>query len=77
MFISFGDLIEIAILIIGIFWCKEIFGRLPKDIEELRNKKDETNRFVIIFFWVITAGYIIFVIKFIWGIILSFLKPPV
>ncbi len=77
MFISFGDLINIAILIIGIFWCKEIFGRLPKDIEEFKNKKDETTRFVILFFWVITAGYIIFVIVFIWGIILSFLKPPV
>jgi len=77
MFISFGDLIEIAILIIGIFWCREIFGRLPKDIEEFKNKKDGTTRFVIVFFWVITAGYLIFVIKFIWDIILSFLKPPV
>jgi len=76
MFISFGSLIKIAILILGIFWCKEVFSRLPYDIRELKNKKDGTTRFVIIFFWMITASYILFVIIFLWGLIMPIFKPP-
>jgi hypothetical protein len=37
MFIGFGDLIKIAVLIIGILWCKEIFGRFRNDLAELKD----------------------------------------
>jgi hypothetical protein len=77
MFISFSHLIKIAIFILGIFWCREIFARLPGDIKKLKNKKDKTTRIVIIFFWVITAGYIFFVIAFLWCLIMPILNPPI
>ena len=75
MFISFNNLIVIAVLIIGILWCKEIFARLPNDVKKLKTKKDTTSRFVIVFFWVITAGFILFAIFFIWGLVYRILHP--
>ncbi len=75
MFISFNDLITIAVLIIGLFWCKEIFARLPRDIRDFKNKKEGTTRLVIVFFWVITAGFVLFAVVFIWGLVFRILHP--
>ena len=75
MFVSFNDLIVIAVLIIGILWCKEIFARLPNDIKKFKTKKDTATRFVIVFFWVITAGFILFAVFFIWRLVYRILHP--
>jgi hypothetical protein len=75
MFISFNHLIAFAIIIIGILWCKEIFARLPNDIKKIKKTKDPAARFVIVLFWVITAGFILFAVVFIWGLVYRILHP--
>ena len=75
MFITFGDLIRIAILIIGILWCKEVFGRFRDDVVEFKEAKDSSTRPVIIFFWVITFGFILYFISFVWGLLKRFIWP--
>jgi hypothetical protein len=75
MFIGFGDLIKIAILIVGILWCKEIFGRFRSDLAEFKNSKDSTARPVILFFWAITLGFILFALNFVWGLVKRFIWP--
>lgn len=75
MFISFGDLIRVAILIIGVLWCKEIFGRLRNDLAEFKNPEDITTRPVILFFWTVTAGFILFILNFVWGLVQRFIWP--
>jgi len=41
MFITFGDLIliKIAVLIIGILLCKEIFGRFQNDLPSSKTRR--------------------------------------
>ncbi len=75
MFITFGDLIKVAILIIGLLWCKEVFGRFRKDLAEFKNPEDSTTRPVILFFWAVTAGFILFILNFIWSLVQRFIWP--
>ncbi len=75
MFIGFGDLIKIAVLIIGILWCNEIFGRFRNDLAEFKDPKDSTARPVILFFWAVTLGFILFTLNFVWGLVQRFIWP--
>jgi len=68
MFLSFGFLLRMGLLIAGIWWCKEIFGRLRDDIAELKDP-DATRRGVIIGLWGATAVILALIVMFAWGII--------
>ncbi len=66
--------LKVLILVIGILWCREIFGRFSSDCNELREDKEGTKRIVIVSYWVLTAGvvvlmgYMVFgIVKPIWG----------
>ena len=59
-----------AILIVGgLWWCKEIVGRLGSDVKELRESDDLTSKVVIVFFWLLTLVIIFFMTWFLGGII--------
>lgn len=69
MFLSYGLVISAILLVAGLWWCKEIIGRLPKDIEEFRTADNPADRIVILIFWALTVGVIFFIVQFIWGLI--------
>ena len=75
MFISSGSLITIALLIIGILWCRAIIKRFPKDLAEFKKPEDSSVRPVIIFYWVITFCFVLYIILIVWSIIHRFLNP--
>jgi len=77
MFISYKDLINIAFLVIGVLWCREVFQRFPKDKKEFKTTQDKTTKYVILFFWVTSAGFIIYIISFFVGIALRIMNPKV
>ncbi len=62
MMIGYGHLIMVALFALSVYWCKEILGRLPQDIEEFKSPKDETSRPVILAYWALTglAAFVIF-----------------
>jgi hypothetical protein len=76
MFLSFNLLIKAALLVGGLWWCKEIFQRLRSDIDELKTTRDRTKRNVIIFFWVLTLVIIFFIVRFIVQLLSVILKAP-
>jgi hypothetical protein len=51
--LTYGLLVKAVVIVIGIWWCKEIFGRLRDDIDELKTC-DNIRRGVIIFMWLVT-----------------------
>ncbi|MFH1227500.1 MAG: hypothetical protein V1701_06310 [Planctomycetota bacterium] len=57
--IGFDGIIKAILFTLGLLWCREIFERLKKDIEILKNSRDTTEKFVIFFYWIATA-YIIY-----------------
>lgn len=60
---------QVILLIFGLWWCKEIFGRLRSDIAVLRESSDAGHKGVIIFFWIVTLVIIALIVYFAWGII--------
>jgi len=69
-----GIFIKAALIVAGIWWCKEIFCCFHNDIDELKSSGDKTKRGVIIFFWVVTAAIIFLIVYFIWGLIRNILR---
>ncbi len=56
----FWVFIKAVLFVLGLAWCREVFGRFRKDLVELRDSDDNVARGVIILFWVLT----IFVIQY-------------
>ena len=46
---------SIALLVLGIWWCKEVIERWHDDVEEVRTCKDRTKQVVIIGIWIVTV----------------------
>ena len=68
MFLSYGLLWRMGLLIAGVWWCKEILGRFRDDVAELKDP-DATRRGVIIGLWAATAVILFLMGSFIWGIV--------
>jgi len=68
MFLSYGFLLRASLLIAGVWWCKEILGRLRDDLAELKDP-DATRRGVIIGLWAVTAVIMVLIGMFAWSII--------
>ncbi|HTV46950.1 MAG TPA: hypothetical protein VMG59_00770 [Phycisphaerae bacterium] len=66
---TFGMLIYGILMVLGGWWCKEIFQRLPEDVANFRQADNLTERLVIIGFWVVTFFVLLFEIAMIYGII--------
>ena len=56
-----GALIQVAMLIAGCWWCKEILGRFRNDVVELKSG-DWTERSVVVLIWAVT-GVVLYLIR--------------
>lgn len=65
----FWVLAKAVFFVLGLAWCREIFGRLRKDVEELRNSRDNVARGVIVLLWVVTIFVIRFLVYYVWDIV--------
>ena len=54
MFITHWHFLLAFLFVLGFYWCYAVIRRLPDDIEELRQVREGTRRFAIIFVWVLT-----------------------
>ncbi|HEV2318205.1 MAG TPA: hypothetical protein VGV18_00535, partial [Verrucomicrobiae bacterium] len=48
----------------GIWWCKEIFSRLPEDLAKMREPDDQADRVVVMILWSVTALVLLLCVKF-------------
>lgn len=74
-YISPGGLLCLALLVLGVFWCKEVIGRWRSDVEELRASEDKVRKAVIIGIWVVTFFIAMYIVSIaaalIWRILLG------
>jgi len=57
------------LMVLGGWWCKEIFQRLPEDIANIRQADNQAERLVIIGFWIVTFFVLLFETVMIYRII--------
>jgi uncharacterized membrane protein YidH (DUF202 family) len=69
MFLSFGLLIDVLLMVLGILLCRAMLGRWQSDLTEFRSTKDASTRQVIVAMWVVTAVVLILLINFFLGIL--------
>jgi hypothetical protein len=55
MFITHWHLILAFLIAFGFYWCYAVIRRLPDDIQELRQVKEASRRFAIVFVWIATV----------------------
>ncbi len=67
--LNFGIVVNAILLVLGILWCREMFGRWRKDLDEFRSSKEAVDRGVIVFLWVVTALILIAVINFLFAML--------
>ncbi len=58
-----------CLFILGCWWCKEIFARLRTDIKEVTEPKHPGERWVVIFYWSLTACIMSAMGWFVYGIV--------
>ncbi len=66
-------LIQALLLVLGCWWCKEIFGRLREDVGELK-EPDGVRRAVIVGMWVATAVILFFMMSFVWALVVPIVR---
>jgi len=69
MFLNFGIVINAILLVLGVLWCREMFGRWRRDLDDFRSTKDASTRQVLIALWVVTALIALLLINFFIGIL--------
>lgn len=69
MFGSYGLIVQAALLVGGLWWCKEMWGRRHSDISELKESDDNVRKGVIVFFWLLTVPIAALVANFLWALI--------
>lgn len=69
MFLNFGVVIDAVLMVLGILWCREMFGRWRKDLAEFRSAKDAATRQALVLVWGITALIVVLLLNFFLGIL--------
>ena len=65
---SFGIVVDSILFVLGIFWCKFVFARLPSDMTASAvPETDRADRRVIAFLWIVTAVVIFWMVRFVIG----------
>ena len=64
MFLSPWNLVQAILFALGIWWCKEIFSRWREDLAKVREPRDQTDRAVVIVFWIITGVVLLLCVRF-------------
>ncbi|MHC4859025.1 MAG: hypothetical protein ACYTDY_02910 [Planctomycetota bacterium] len=69
MFLSFGVVLNAILLVLGILWCRFVFGHFRSDVTRLRESRDPAEKHVILFFWSITAVVLVLMVDFVGGLL--------
>ena len=69
MSLSFGVVLDAILLVLGIAWCREMFGRWRGDLAEFRTTKDPSVRTVSSILWGATAVIAVLLVNFAIGIV--------
>jgi hypothetical protein len=71
---SYWVIFQAILVVFGFWWCKDVVCRLGKDCVELRGEGDLTAKGSIVFFWVLTAGIVMWMYRFLRGLLDSILE---
>ena len=69
MFLNFGLVINAVLVVGGLLWCREMFGRWRQDLAEYKAAKDASTRQAIILLWGLTALIVLLLTNFFVGIL--------
>ena len=67
MLLGPATLVNAVLLVLGVVWCKEIFGRLPREVAEFRGQ-DWPDRIPSLAIWALTVGVIVWMSRTIWAV---------
>ena len=67
-FHPYGALGAALLLLFGVAWCREIWKRLPSDLEDFRTTKDAGHKGVILFYWASAIVILPVIIGVVWVI---------
>ena len=65
--------VKALLLAVGLWWCIRILGRFSRDLARVRGNADATEKGVIIVFWLITAGILFCIVRFVAGLVKAIL----
>lgn len=74
MYLNFGVIINAILIVMGILWCREMFGRWHKDVADYKaakDAKDPSTRQAIIILWIVTALVVLLLVNFFVGILMN------
>lgn len=74
MYVGPGALLWVALLVLGVIWCKEVIGRWRSDVEELRGCEDKVRKAVIVGIWAVTLLIALMVIISAGGLLIIIAK---
>jgi hypothetical protein len=50
-YISYSIALQVLLIIAGIWWVRDVFGRFESDLDVVKNSRDRSHKGVIIFWW--------------------------
>ncbi len=71
MFLDLGMIANVALFVLGLAWCREMFGRWRRDLDEFRSSDDPDARRAIALLWGATTLIVILMVNFFVGILWS------
>jgi hypothetical protein len=70
VFLNFGIVINVLLLVAGVWWCKVIFERIPKDVAQLRRQPDDYGVWAAtMLLWFVTFFIALLCLNFVVGIV--------
>ena len=69
MFLNLGIFVNVALVMMGLFWCRVMFGRWRRDLDEFRSSDDSAARRAIVLLWAATALIVILMVDLFVGIL--------
>lgn len=65
MLLDFSVVFHAVLMVLGILWCREMFGRWRSDLDEFRSSTDGSERAIIVFFWTVTMVIVVSMGRFV------------
>ncbi len=71
MLLDFSVVFHAVLMVLGILWCREMFGRWRSDLDEFRSSNDRSDRAIIVFFWAVTVVIVVSMGRFVAGLLIG------
>lgn len=72
MYSIYWPITKVVLVILGLWWCKEIFGRFREDATRMKESQYPGEKFAILFYWILTAGVITLIGNFVYSAVTNF-----